>query len=106
MGGKEGPEDSQRRAGQANKIRIKTISEPPSEGLRMNYSKTQDISLKLMEDGLAKEAKAGGNKTYYNVYEGNAVYGGGKGAKAGLAKPGPPVYGKAGFLEEEAARAK
>jgi serine/threonine protein kinase len=106
VAGRDPLEDSQRKQPNANKIRIKTISEPPSEGLRMNYSKTQDISMKLMEDNLSKDAKSGGNKTYYNLYENNPIYGVVKNVKPVLAKPSHPSYSKASFLEEEANRAK
>ena len=103
--GRDPLEDSQRKQSLQNKIRIKTISEPPSEGLRMNYSKTQDISMKLMEDSLSKDAKTGGNKTYYNLYENSNIYGASKHPKPVLQKPSQPVYTKASFMDEEANRA-
>ena len=51
---------------QPNNIRIKTLSEPPSQKLSMKYSKTQTIA--SLKNGMPiEEHKPAVGKTYYSI---------------------------------------
>lgn len=53
----------------ATGIRIKTLSEPPSQKINMKYSKTQNLMQRMAEEN--KELHGPSAKTYYTMNEGS-----------------------------------
>lgn len=84
-----------------NKIRIKTLSEPPSELMKMKYSKTQDIMLKMAEEN--KELAGNNSKTYYSIHDGSTQgsYGMVSQIKPQPTKLQPPIYSRMSFEPDD-----